>query len=280
MFEAERRFAARNFSFMEVYTVFSPKITESSVSVTLSKNSFDKDSYIVRVPRKTLDLANIVSDIRAGYPSLDPYVINHAAELIKEQILKYLKAGKAVNILELGTMYLAPKGTVPRSNPQVSDLPELTLKFTPSKAALESLASLNADSFMVNDPAPQISRITSLKDGNTDGILYQGYPVRLSGDRLKVGGENAGIFFVPVNSDRLPDSDEGNWIAADLSYLPRNVSKTLEFHIPAQVQTGTEYFIAVRTSFVSSGVMRKEAIVGYSVNPVTVSPAGEAVQGG
>ena len=116
MFEAERRFAARNFSFMEVYTVFSPKITESSVSVTLSKNSFDKDSYIVRVPRKTLDLANIVSDIRAGYPSLDPYVINHAAELIKEQILKYLKAGKAVNILELGTMYLAPKGTVPRSN--------------------------------------------------------------------------------------------------------------------------------------------------------------------
>ncbi len=241
--------------------MFSPKITESSVSVTLSKNSFDKDSYIVRVPRKTLDLANIVSDIRAGYPSLDPYVINHAAELIKEQILKYLKAGKAVNILELGTMYLAPKGTVPRSNPQVSDLPELTLKFTPSKAALESLASLNADSFMVNDPAPQISRITSLKDGNTDGILYQGYPVRLSGDRL-------------------PDSDEGNWIAADLSYLPRNVSKTLEFHIPAQVQTGTEYFIAVRTSFVSSGVMRKEAIVGYSVNPVTVSPAGEAGQDG
>ena len=85
--------------------MFSPKITESSVSVTLSKNSFDKDSYIVRVPRKTLDLANIVSDIRAGYPSLDPYVINHAAELIKEQILKYLKAGKAVNILELGTKY-------------------------------------------------------------------------------------------------------------------------------------------------------------------------------
>ena len=79
--------------------MFSPKITESSVSVTLSKNSFDKDSYIVRVPRKTLDLANIVSDIRAGYPSLDPYVINHAAELIKEQILKYLKAGKAQELI-------------------------------------------------------------------------------------------------------------------------------------------------------------------------------------
>ena len=251
--------------------MFEQKTTESSVSVTLSANSFDDSTYVVRVPRKTLDLDNIVSDICGDYPSLDPYVINHSAELLKSQILKYLKAGKAVNILELGTMYLAPKGTVGRANPQVSDLPGLTLKFTPSKTATEALSGLSADSFMISDPAPQITKIISLKDGSEDGNLEIGSLVRLTGNKLKVSGDNSGVFLVPANDDGSPNTDDSTWTAADASYLPRNTAKTLEFYIPSTAQPGNEYFIAVRTAYLSGSTTRKEAVTGYSADVVLIS---------
>ena len=252
--------------------MFTEKTTASSVSVTLSNNSFDDSTYVARVPRQKVDLDNIVSDIAASYPSLDPYVIIHSAELLKSQILKYLQSGKAVDILELGTMYLSPKGTVGKDNPQVSDLPSISLKFTPSAAAKEAISAISANSFMVSDPAPQISKILSLKDGNEEGTLYQDYPVRLTGGKLKVDvdNENSGIFFVPVEDDGSPTTDEDKWIPVDTSYLPRNTARTLEFQIPSGVSLNVDYYIAVRTSYVSSTSTRKTPVTGYSASTVAV----------
>ena len=252
--------------------MFQQKTTASTVSVTLSNNSFDDATYVARVPRQKVDLDNIVSDIAADYPSLDPYVIIHAAELLKSQIIKYLQSGKAVDILELGTMYLSAKGTVGRENPQVSDLPSIGLKFTPSSAAKEAISAISANSFMISDPAPQISAVTSLKDGNTDGILYLSYPVRLEGGKLKVDVETvtSGIWFVPIEDDGTPSDNEAEWIAVDTSYLPRNTASTIEFYIPSTVTTGIEYFIAVRTSYISSTSTRKEPVTGYTASTITV----------
>lgn len=128
--------------------MFVEKPAESAVSVFLTASAFDEDTYVVRVARNAVNLDNIVSDIIANYPSLDPYVINHAVELVKDQIIKYLKEGRAVDVLELGTLYPAAKGTVSRANPQVSSLPDLTLRFKPSKQALSALSAVKPVSFM------------------------------------------------------------------------------------------------------------------------------------
>ena len=74
--------------------MYNEKTTESAVSLTLSANAFDSSTYIARVPQKALGLENIVSEIAKRYPSIDPYVINHAAELLKEQILSFIKEGR------------------------------------------------------------------------------------------------------------------------------------------------------------------------------------------
>lgn len=252
-------------------SLFSQKETESSINMTLIANPFDDSTYYGRVPRKTVDIDNIVSEISADYPSLDPYVIIHSAELLKEQILKFLKEGKAVNVLELGTIYISAKGTIGKANPQVTDLPSLTLKFLPSKSALASLDCLNAESFMISDPSPQITKIVSLKDGSEEGVLHAGYPARLTGSKLKVAGTGSGIFLVPPASDGSPDTDEDSWIAVDTSYLPRNTARTLEFYLPQTVTTGSSYFIAVRTAYISATEQRKEPVTGYSTETVTVS---------
>ncbi len=250
--------------------MFNEKETESSVSVTLGANSFNDGTYIARVPRKALDLDNILTDISADYPSLDPFVIAHAAELIKRQILKYIKEGKAVNILEIGTIYPAPKGTVSRANPQGSELPDLELRFRPSKEASSALSAVKPMSFMIKTNEPAISRVISLKGEAEEGKLYRGYPVRITGENLKIAGEAAGVFFVPADAEGAPDADENKWIAADASYLMRNWPKTLEFAISDEAKEQMSYFVAVRTQYCRSGILRKEAVTGFSSETVRV----------
>ena len=251
--------------------MFNEKTTESAVSLSLTANNLDGGSYIARVPYKALDLDNIVSDIAAQYPSLDPAVIIHAAELLKKQILSYIMEGKAVNILDIVTVHAEPKTVVPRANPQSSQLPELTLKFKATQEAKDALAAVSATSFMVRTPEPEIAAIISLKDGSADGALHKGYPVRITGAKLKVAGEEGGIFFVPPDAEGEPSKDEGAWIkAADSSYIPLNYPKKLEFNIPDSVEEGKRYFIAVRTAYSPSGRLRKDAVTGFSAQAVVI----------
>ena len=245
--------------------MFERKTTESQVNVNLSASNLDADSYIARVPRNPLDIDNIVSDITAGNPSLDPYVIMHAAELIKKQILSYIKEGKSVNILNIATVYAAPKTVVPRVNPQVDDLPALALKFAPSKEAIAALAAVKPASFMIKTNEPAIKRVVSLKDGDEGGTLHKKYLARVEGENLKLVGDDAAVFFVPADGEGAPSGDEGAWIkAADTSYLPLNFPKTLEFYIPDAAEEGVSYFVAVRTRYNRSGKERKQAVTGFS----------------
>ena len=249
--------------------MFAEKPAEGEVNVFLSNNSLDAGTYVVRVNRNTVKLENIVTEITANHVGVDPYTIEHAVSLVKEQILKCLKEGRAVDVLELGTLYPAAKGTAPRSSPQVSDLPELTLRFRPSKEALSALSSVSATSFMVRTPTPEIKEVISLKGDAEEGALYKGYPARVTGAKLKVAGDEGGVFLVPADEDGEPSQDEGEWFkAADSSYLMRNYPKTLEFIIPEEAEAGKSYFIAVRTAYSPSGRLRKDAVTGFSGNLV------------
>lgn len=251
--------------------MFNQTNVKSSVSLKLSTNVLCKDSYVARVPRSNVKLEDILSEISKDYPSLDPFVINHSAELIKKQILKFIKAGKSVNILELGTLYLAPEKTVTNVNPQVEDLPPLTLKFSPSKQILKSIEGISAESFMISNSTPQISEIISLKDGNKEGILYKGFGVRLNGSKLKVAGDFSGIFFVPQKENGDLEEDKSLWIQVDSSYLPHNTQKCIEFNIPQNAETEKSYYIAVRTSFITTTTFRKESLTGISLISVKIA---------
>ena len=247
--------------------IFEQVTTGSNVAVKLSNNSFDDSTYFVRVPRDKVTLDNIVSEITSGYPSIDPYVIVHSANLLREQILKFLTQGKAVDILELGTMYLSPEGTVTRDNPQVSDLPTINLKFTPSSSAKEAISGITANSFMISDSSPQISVVTDLYRMQADGCVTPGQMVRITGGNLKVDAESVasnGIWFAPALSTGEPDPDTSTWLAVELSFLARNTNKTLEFHCPSGLTSGSSYFIVITSTYLAGGRTRKTPVTGYS----------------
>lgn len=61
----------------------------------------------------------------------------------------------------LGALYPAAKGTVARANPQVAELPGLTLHFPLSKAAKDAVSCARPLYFMASPPEPEIVRIDS-----------------------------------------------------------------------------------------------------------------------
>ena len=251
--------------------MFKQKETEGEVSVFLSNNSLDENTYVVRVNRSIVKMEEIVTEITSNYTGVDPYTINHALGLVKDQIVKCIKEGRTVDIMGLGRLYPAAKGTAPRANPQVADMPSLELRFKPSKQVSSALSSVSAVSYMVRTPEPEIARVISLKGEADEGVLYRGYPVRIEGAKLKIAGDEGGVFLVPQDDEGLPSSDESSWVKAGASYLIRNYPKTIEFNIPEEAREGVRCFVAVRTAYSPSGRLRGEAVTGFSDGLVVIS---------
>lgn len=261
--------------------MFQEEAVDSYVSAKLANNAFNDENYVVRVPFTTVSTNGVITEIAQSYPSIDPYVIQHSLELVKEKILELLKQGRSVDVLELGTMYLKPTGTVTKDDPTVSEMPSLKVAFRVNSETRSALANVSISSFMVSDPNPVLAQVTSLKDGNTDGVLYLNYLVQIKGQNLKlpddavtetahgVSEDVGGIYFVPINDDGTPSDDWSKWIEVT-GYLAKNTDSYLQFYPPSTVTTGIEYFICVRTNYLSATTKRKEMLEGFTSTTITV----------
>ena len=230
--------------------------SSSILSVTLHENNFTKDgSYYATVSRNTATFKNILSEIAEDNKGMDPFMLQFAAILIQKKILKLLEQGKAVNVLDLGTMYIAMKCNA-KGKSDVSESGNFYIKFTPTPLANEAIASLSVDKIVYADGSPEITRIEDLSDVESKNTLTKGKPCRITGSRLKLGGENWGIYFAPVDSEGIMNSDESQWIKTDESSLFRNKPSELNFFVPDSLSEGN-WQIVLRTSYLGKGTSRK-----------------------
>ena len=125
--------------------------SSSILSVTLRENNFTKDgTYYATVTRNTATFKNILSEIAEDNKGMDPYMLQFAAILIQKKILKMLEQGKAVNVLDLGTMYIAMKCSA-KGKSDVSEKGNFYIKFAPTELANSALSSLSVDKVVYAD---------------------------------------------------------------------------------------------------------------------------------
>ena len=185
-------------------------------------------------------------------------MLQFAAILIQKKILKMLEQGKAVNVLDLGTLYIAMKCNA-RGKSDVSESGNFYIKFAPTPLANEAIASLSVDKVVFADGSPEITTITDLSSGREDGSLSPGEPCRIRGGRLKIGGEKGGVFFAPVDSSGNLNMDEGVWTKVDDKDLFRNKPTELNFFVPETLAAGA-YKIVLRTSYLGKDKNRKTCV--------------------
>ena len=247
------------------------KKADSILSVTLRKNQFSdaENCFVGRVTRNTVTLENMIASISEKNEGVSPYMIQHVAKLLGDEMLQSCQNGNAVDVLGLGTMYIGVAGCVTGDNPGESSIPGFRLGFTPSAKAQEAVDSLKVDKVVIADSNPIFDRIINVFDQNEGRRLLAGKGVKIIGNRLKVAGKQSGIWFAPVGSDGKVSKDEGNWIPVMMETISCNKPKSLEFYVPDGLAEGN-YGIVVRTRYCTADRELKFPVTAIS-KPVNVT---------
>lgn len=241
------------------------KLQESAngrVSVKLQKNQFAKEgteSFYGKVERYTYSTQNILDAMAEAVPLVDLGTVTSVLNAYANTVLKVLAAGNAVKFGELGTFYIAGKGTVDSETGK----PALTVKFTATQTLKDAVQNVEIASSEYVAPSGVITTVTDVATGKTDGTLTANGSVLLEGSSLKVGGDDSGIWFVPVDETGKLSSDETTWIKGE-SALIYNLPSKLLFAIPQSLTSG-KYKIVVRTRYAGkSGYERKYLVEAVS----------------
>lgn len=241
------------------------KNADSILSVTLRKNQFstDENSFIGRVTRNTVTLENLIASISEKNSGVSPYMIQHVANLLGNEMLSACQNAKAVDVLGLGTLYISVAGSVNGENPVESSIPGFKLNFTPSSRAQEAVDSLKVDKVIIADSSPIIDRIINTFNQNEERNLLKGKGVKITGSKLKILGNDSGIWFAPLDIDGNINKDETNWIQVSTETISQNKPKTIEFYVPDSISEA-DYKIVIRTRYCSGDKELKSAVTAIS----------------
>ena len=247
----------------------------NAIPVNVRANPLKENSVIASVPRNTISMDAVLNEAATLTTGLDKYQISHAAEII---FTRLLKTGNAVSVLDMGTLYLVPTGAVDSTNPSTSDIQGFTARFSTAAKFQKELDGLTAANIQITETNPVITAVvnthTKEADGTLDGTLAATFSARLTGRKLKLGGEVCGLWFAKVTTDADGNetlTDESEWIQVPGDYITRNMPSEISFDLPRTLEEGATYKIILRTS-ISGGNVLKNWV--QSVSPaVTVVAA-------
>jgi len=237
------------------------KLQESAngrVSVKLQKNQFAKDgieSFYGKVERFTYSTQNILDAMEDEVPLVDLGTVTSVLNAYANTVLKILSTGNAVKFGELGTFYIAGKGTVDNETGK----PSLTVKFTATQTLKDAVQNIEITSSEYVAPSGIITSVTDIATGKTDGSLSANSSVLVVGSSLKVGGIDSGIWFAPLDENEDITNNEASWIKVE-SALVYNLPSKLLFAIPQTATTG-KYKIIIRTRFAGKSSYERKYLV-------------------
>ncbi len=241
-----------------------------NVNVTMHRTVLnEKDVVYAKVHRETAFIGNIIDKARVDNKVLDRDTLLFASGLLKKGILALLSEGKAVDVLNLGVLYLKPSGTV--EGGIIGNVPEMTLSFTPSEEAIGIVKGVTVAGDVTKSSEPVVLYLFDMhKEEQTDSIS-KGYTLKIKGDNLKIGGDEAssGLFFAPCDATGKKDEDRTNWVHIRPSPSMENTAKTVCVNVPSDMKDGT-YRLIVRTAFGSGKRVAKNIREGEYKNIVTV----------
>lgn len=247
----------------EIKTAFNGK--DGTGGLTLYVNPFGTGKkFYGRFERDIISVENLVSRIQEKNPGADAIIINTGISYIKREILAALKEGKAVNLLDLGELYIGATGsTASDSATDIADL-SLSVKFSPSQLLKETISNVSIKKTVFSDTAPAITKIFNWFTGTETTNLTAGKNVILEGKRLKFGtDETSGLFLAPVDENGSISDDETTWLnCTDL--VRQNTPKKIDFYLPDTAAAGSSYRIVIVSSYINGSTKRKTPVYTYS----------------
>jgi len=247
----------------EIKTSFNGKIGKGGLVLYVNPFGTGK-KFFGRFERDVLSMENLISRIQEKNPGADEIIIQTALSYLKREILTALKEGKAVNLLDLGELYIGACGSVASdSASEISDI-ALSVKFSASQVLRDSIANVSISNVVFYNTAPAISRIFNWFTGEETNTLTAGKNVILEGKRLKLGSAaNSGLYLAPADEKGEISDDETLWLNCT-SLVRKNTQTKIDFYLPDEASSGSSYRIVVKSNYVNGNINRKEPVYTYS----------------
>ena len=205
-----------------------------TVNVTMHTLTFaDKPVAYAKVKRNTAFIGNIITKILEYNKVLDRETLLYVAGLFRNAILDLLKGGKAVDLLEMGILYIKPDGSIDSEMPGIEDVPKMTLSFTPSDIALESVKNVTAGADISTTNEPILASLYNIHTQKSGTELSIGYSARIVGKRLKIAGDEAetGLYLASCTEDGTYNMDSSTWTALGMENIVDNTNTNILFNI-------------------------------------------------
>lgn len=218
-------------------------------TLTMYKNPFKNGRrYYARFDRDTITMDQIIARIQKRELGTNALMVQHITGLIKAEILEALSRGEAVNVLDLGTLFITADASAENGNADDLTVAGFSAGFTPSALTNSMLKTLSVRKVTIADNSPCIGQLFDTYTEAPGDEFPAGTRVRMTGSHLKLGGEAHGLYLCPSDdSGNIPD-DESLWTPIAEPLLKVNLARKIEFIIPRGQATGF-YRVMLRTSY-------------------------------
>ncbi len=176
-------------------TVIDYEDSDGKGTVTLVANPFGKGGkYYARFDRTTVNIDHLIARIQKKEVGTNAIMAKHFASLFKAEILEALARGEAVNVLDLGTLYIKANCVIAGSSPETVVTEGFQVKFTSSKRLNDAVAKIGIKKIVTADSGPVIGNMTDLYTGRTGTLFTAGKSVRIEGMRINYRGIRRHLF--------------------------------------------------------------------------------------
>lgn len=181
----------------------------------------------VEAPSNRVNISNLAALITDRNAGIQPGMVSFVARLLHEETVRQLREGKNVEVLGLGTVFVATKGSMKGLKPGVADVPKMTLRFRSAKEIRKIVQSISAGSVTPVEIKPEINVVYDMKTKKVNEVK-QGSVMQIKGKKLRVEGNSADIGLYLVKSD-------GSKLKIPADHIIRNDPSTLEVILPASI---------------------------------------------
>ena len=238
------------------------KGVEAELNGKLRKNNLPNgQQYYLQLDKKVAPLAVQLSYIEENDKSADLPEMKKQLEIYRNAVLKLLKLGYSVRLLDLVTVTPVVRGSV-NSVSEAGAKKDVGVRLQSSDLLNDAVKDIAVANIIFEEPKILIENIEDLFRRESDGIITAGKSIAITGDKLKTGGEGDGIYIIRVDSDGNPLVERDEWTKIASEDILHNMPTKVICTIPAGLIAG--YYIIRIESRYSSKNPRKEAIYGVS----------------
>ena len=235
--------------------------------VPLALTTSDDSDYAAKVKTQSAtieDVANAVLEDGNEYTKETLLAVyNHMEDAIRELVT----SGHTVTTENI--VYVPKiKGTFDKDGLWDSDANSYSCAVNPAQTFRQELAAVTPSftGYVNASGGAQIETITDVTTGETSGALSAGGAVIVTGTKIKVTGDDSGLWFVTSDDNGEYDDDGTSY---EVTLFAVNDPSKLVFSLPDELTSGT-YYIVIKTRFASSGTLLKTVRTIVSDTAVTV----------